>query len=242
MKLTLLSEEDMQALKDNTEAFLPHFNQPYDGFIHQYLGKDPVFLTFNKEVEEFSLLIEGGTGAQLDASNVKLLYDHLKFLTPSQASDERLWSGLCLGIFWDYMQKRWSVSTVRNIKERYFFNHGSSAKRSVMRNGLARLWWVGHIVYDEKREDPYELMEPWSDGLDALCGICESNQADNEHLVKPFLGAILDGQKAGIPMTRELVRDLIVYLNLLGGTMLLDCLSYEDIYKKTEARMNKFTK
>ena len=37
------------------------------------------------------------------------MYGNLQFLTDSQASDERLWAGLGLGHFWNYIKYRWNI-------------------------------------------------------------------------------------------------------------------------------------
>ena len=42
-----------------------------------------------------------------DAANAQEVYGKLSFISDSQASDERLWAGMCLGPFYEYTQYRW---------------------------------------------------------------------------------------------------------------------------------------
>ena len=44
-----------------------------------------------------------------DIENTEIIYTALEGLTPSQASDERLWVALTHKYFWEYMRKRWPV-------------------------------------------------------------------------------------------------------------------------------------
>ena len=96
-----------------------------------------------------------------DFENSVLLYDQLKHLNETEASDERLWVYLTHVTFWEYMRMRWPIENVDNpvsrIRERYFMR-GSSIE-SITRSGIARLWWYAHLTYDESRQNKYELTE-----------------------------------------------------------------------------------
>ena len=46
------------------------------------------------------------------------------------------------------------------LKNTYQIDYSDGTKTEiVIRNGIARLWWAGYWGYDEKREDPYELVD-----------------------------------------------------------------------------------
>ena len=55
---------------------------------------------------------------------------------------------------------------------------------------------------------------------------------NDPRIVHAFLDALLALRKEGVQITRELVSELSKYLNVLGGTYLLDCLSPEKIILK----------
>ena len=52
------------------------------------------------------------------------------------------------------------------------------------------------------------------------------------------LQALIDAEKSGIKIDRELVRSISQYVNLLGGIYILDCLTFDEIYQKIE-KINK---
>ena len=55
---------------------------------------------------------------------------------------------------------------------------------------------------------------------------------NDPRIVHAFLDALLALRGEGIIISAELVRELSKYLNVLGGTYLLDCLSPEKIILK----------
>lgn len=56
------------------------------------------------ELEEFSLVAdEADDLGKQDVKNALVLYSAMKSLSDTQATDERLWAGLCNGDFWDYL-------------------------------------------------------------------------------------------------------------------------------------------
>lgn len=57
-----------------------------------------------KQFKDFTLICNDETDN--DFENMKTIYESLKDLTESQASDERIWSGLAHNYCWNYMQKR----------------------------------------------------------------------------------------------------------------------------------------
>ena len=175
-----------------------------------------------------------------EAENVKRIYGHFRFLSDSQASDERLWAGLCLGPFWNYVKYRWDIDkkcTVGNVQQHFLFGFG--ARRSLTRNALSRLWWIGRLTYDEKRSDPWELTKFVCESSDYIMHILERNTSNNPAIIRPFLGAIIEAKAQGLPIDTNIVGELAKYLNLLGGIYILDCLPEQRIYDKILAKANE---
>ncbi len=76
----------------------------------------------------------------------------LPSLTPLQASDQRLWAYFPHVSHWRYMRKRWPVEQYvakdrSNDKYKDYMNqrylYMADRSRSLLRNGIARLWWYG---------------------------------------------------------------------------------------------------
>ena len=55
------------------------------------------------------------------------------------------------------MKYRWDCKNGSEMLNRYFFNYSSN--RSLFRNGISRLWWIGRVTYDEKRTDIVQTIE-----------------------------------------------------------------------------------
>ena len=157
-----------------------------------------------------------------------------------QASDERLWAGLCLGKFWSYVNYRWEISkkcNISTVKQHYLFGFG--ARRSLTRNAMSRLWWIGRLTYDETRPDPWELTEFVCENADYIMHTLERNFSNNPAIIHPFLSAIIDARKNGLRINTDIVGELSKYLNLLGGIYILDCLPYSKIYEKIYTKIEE---
>ena len=110
----------------------------------------------SRTVESLPVL-DPAEGGVAEATNAITLHRTLVGLTRSQAADERLWTWLAHGPYWDYMQARWPIQQQGKgkmadfIYEHYFI--GGNVRNRV-RHGISRLWWFAETTYDEKREDP----------------------------------------------------------------------------------------
>jgi hypothetical protein len=232
MKLKFLSEDDLNSLKLNLPQIIHYFKQPDSRWLVSYFDRDP-FLNTKYEINEFNLDMSQSKPFYTDFENVKRVYGQLKFLSDSQASDERLWAGLSLGYFWEYVQYRWDIKeklTIDNVNQHFFFGFGS--RRSLTRNALARLWWIGRLTTDFTRNDPFELTQIVCESSDNIMHIMERNFSNNKDILLPFLSALSLAKEEKLQINTDKVGELSKYLNLLGGTYLLDVLGPETIQNK----------
>lgn len=232
MKLTFLDYDCMITLKSNLSNIYHQFALPNTDWIIDYFGRSP-FIETKYTVDDFSLDMSQEKPYLTDFENVQRVYNSLKFLSDSQASDERLWAGLCINHFWKYTQYRWDIiskCTIDNIKQHFFFGYG--ARRSLTRNALSRLWWIGRLTYDKSRKDPYELTRFVCESSDYIMHILERNTSNNLMIIRAFLSALLMARNEGCKINTNTVGELSKYLNLLGGTYILDCLPESKIYNK----------
>ena len=170
-------------------------------------------------------------GERRDIENVRLVYDALRDLTPVQASDPRFWTFLTHITFWEYMRARWDVNSVKDeqkveyILGHYFVRTGSS--RSLIRNGIASLWWYGYLTYDPERRNPYELTSILLKKLDIARNLLERNLGRNRLILHSFLEFLLEHPEmtdAG-NQGRKAVRSLVKSMNVQGGVCILDDLN-----------------
>lgn len=242
MKIVFLGDDNLLDLKSNLSNFTSKFILPNSGWIEEYFGRSP-FIESKYTIDDFTLDMSQEKPFLTEFENVQRVYNRLKFLSDSQASDERLWAGLCLTSFWSYTQYRWDIiknCTVSTIQQHFFFGFG--ARRSLTRNAVSRLWWIGRLTFDENRDDHYELTRFVCENSDYILHILERNTSNNPLIIRPFLSALLTARNDGLTVNTDTVGAISKYLNILGGTYILDCLPGQVIYDKTLNKIREIQK
>jgi len=174
-----------------------------------------------------ALKITADTSA--DPDNSRRVFQWLRNLTPAVAMEERLWACLSHTVFPEYMHARWPVKDSGAIQRRYLFEGKSFAALS--RNGIARLWWAGHLTFDEGRADPFELTDTLFLRQDLQVSLLERSIGKCRNVrmcVLEFMrenSAWLSDASFG-----RRIQLLLKELNLLGGVALLDSLPPAEIH------------
>lgn len=236
MKLHFMNEDSLNFLKGNIETFLPHY-QGDNQWVEQVCSERGLtpFSTFKEEVPTFELNMTHEKPERSDYENVKILYLGLKNITDSQATDERFWAGLAHSDFWDFMMYRSKLSEgtsrINNIETNFFFMRGR--KRSLFRHVLARLWWVGRLTYEEGAENPFAALEFLKvDFGTKVFSLFSSNFTNNPLITRSILKAIAKIEEDYGKITRDSFLELLRYVNLLGGIIILDYLTEEELIDK----------
>jgi hypothetical protein len=204
--------------------------------------EEALYQEFGKEMSPIELDMSFVNPTDSDITNAKIVYEKLKFLTDSQASQERLWAALCHDMFWDYMQYRWPLSASKRSKVNYVLDHYffSSSSRGKYFNGLSRLWWLGRLTYDSSRENPYEVLEYLGRDISGrfyplFAGHIYSN---NPTVFREFMdGIFMYEQEIGKYMGREQFKYLMKKVDLLGGGIQLDYLADVGLLKEEVRRL-----
>lgn len=188
-------------------------------------GNNNYEMTSKLEVIPFELIIGG---PETDKENAKIVYEHLKELTPVQAVSSELWTYMTHIQFANYMANRWKIKDNEDekkfkevIKQRFFAIRGS---KGVIRNGIARLWWAGYWGYDENREDPYELVEVILNKQEIYEHISERSYNRNRNILIASLEAIKENNL----YDRDTVRALYGKINSYGSDKHLDALDMKE--------------
>ena len=201
-----------------------------------------LFATYEKkQFPDFILKTENG--ASDDFENMKIIYNSLKDLTDSQASDERIWAGLAHDYCWKYMQVRWPLPDEKekrnaHILNNYFFWNSTKA---VFLNGISRLWWYARYTYDERFEDPYMLTEYIckNDINGKIFPLLACRFAMDPEVFKNIILSIkMYEEENDIKLSRQQFNELKMYLNRLSGKIVIDSLSFEDIKSKIYYKLN----
>ena len=242
MKIHFLKEDALIALKANVAANLANYGKPTNEWIYEYFqGEDP-FMEANFECEDFQLLLSPKPDqlSFTDAKNVRILYSALKNLTDTQATDERLWAGLCHYDLWDYMSKRWKMEGEKLksqlVLSRYFISYASGRKRGLTVNTLSKLWWIGRLTYDQNRSDPFELLKYFETEFSTKVLLMLSNNFMNGFEISSgVLDALMYLKNVGYELKgdpnprnsgeRGVYYKATAFLNVYGGTHILDYFS-----------------
>ena len=114
---------------------------------------------------------------------------------------------------------------------RYYYKN--SGRSGMFRNTLARCWWTGRLTYSEKYLDHWTLLDAIGaeDIISKISDIFYSNTySSNPAIVEGFCEGLKFFRDRNIHVaTREHIRPTAQYLNAIGGGILLDMLSAEEI-------------
>lgn len=240
MKIYFLEEEALETLKGNINTNLKNYTKPNNEWIKEYFDGQSPFIEYKKEINKFELDMSCERPQDSDIENVKRIYTAMSMLSETEATDERLWVGLSHGIFWEYCIYRWSYDTKtpteNEIKSRFFF---SQNKRSaILINSLAKLWWIGKLTYDENRSNPFELTEYLRNDFGTKVMILfSSNFSNNPTITRAFLASCIRFQKQDIKLSRAIYTETVKYINVLGGTYILDYFTEEELTEKITKRI-----
>lgn len=181
--------------------------------------------------------------AQATLDNIQIIRESLGFLTPIEASQEKLWVALLNHYYLDYHLDQLSMierDIEQSIRARTIFTQGS--KRSLLQNNLSVLWWIGYYTYDDEAENPYHLTEFFVEGSyrgNALVYL-SSNIVSNKNIILGSLEAIQDlVAEEIIRETRYAYTQTNKLLNQIGGVRLIDALEREEIYTIVKQELPK---
>lgn len=242
MKLVIMKQKHLDDLKASLEdIYTYYYSESTNNWITDLCGENP-FVEFGDDIPSFELarLGDDRTAGEIDLENCKIIYENLKFLSESQASDERLWAGLCNGTFYDYMRKRGKYDVKKplgkekgagEIKSRFFFTGGT--RGGFYRNTLAKCWWVGKLCYEEDKQNHFEKLDILGPN-DMSTKVSDIFRNYTFSSNPEILGGIIDMfdyyNKEGIKVSmHEHIRKALQHLNAIGGGLILDCLSREEI-------------
>ena len=239
MKIKFITEDGLLSAKSNYSTIFKEVIKKKSTDLPALMNDSSIIRDSSIEIEDFSFDMSQDRPTATDIENIRRVYNHMKGLSESQASDERIWVAFTLYQGLDYMRYRWMPENDSDKFDRFFFKNAKSgySKRPLFRNGIARLWWIGYHTYDAKRSNPYELTEFICRDQDYINNLLDIGFAGNPTITKAVIGALLDAEKNGVIINRDLVRSISQYVNLLGGIYILDCLSYDEIYCKIKEKI-----
>jgi hypothetical protein len=241
-------------IKYFTDSFLARLRRAIPQNIQRYNSSDSWVESFadgstycretGVQVEGLRPLLLPETGNLNDAENAKIVYTDLHRLTPVEAVDPRLWAYLAHVNYWPYMVARWGASSPSSIEDRFFFR--SKGIGSLVRNGIARLWWFGFLTYDQQRQDPFELTRILLLSQDIQTGLLQRNLGKSRNIRTATLDYFrqrhqqIESLGEGRGGVGRVVQHLCRGLNLAGGVYLLDALETPHLHGILDESLAEF--
>lgn len=182
---------------------------------------------------EIKLLLPDNKGNH-DFENSVALFGGYKSLTPTEATDGRLWAYLAHVDFWKYMQARWPVENKSKDKagefilEHWFLNP-PNAVNLTRRHGMSLLWWGAYMTHDPKRENPFELTEELFSMLDYASTLISGVQGRSKNFTQAILEFVIENKELFRNYKEARVRLLMRKVNYSGGYKILPSLSKKEI-------------
>lgn len=173
--------------------------------------------------EQVTLILPDGFSQDKnnDTMNCMRIHEMLPSLNAAHATDDRLWTTLSFGMHAHYLRKRWPFRAEEGDKlARHISNHWfcNNVRGRVRDNGIARLWWMGHIANRVKGLDKETVHEILFGNSDYRSSLLERNSSANALVV---LEVILKLSKKyfddGYAYKREPFRKFMRSVNFLGG-------------------------
>lgn len=229
MNLMYLKEDAVLDLKTSLSSTHEHYRSSDINWIHERFENKNIVMPSRTTIDKVQLVIPESKLRHFDMDNIRIIHDSLKILHTHQATDERIWTYMTHFTYREYMLKRWPAGSVSLIRERYFVN---TPTRGLVRNGISRLWWYGHLTYDSSFSDPYTLTETLMDEQDIALQLIDRTFSRNNAFLKNILRVLTDYKKThGKKADRDDLRKLYVAINQIGGAQLLDFYDYNSIEK-----------
>ena len=238
MYLNYLTEDAYDLLWRNVESNVEKYKDS-DSWVQNFFGNESYFKT-SKGVNVNSFVPCYTPGEKSDAqkseedlTNVRLLYDAFKSLTPLQATNKYMWTYLCHAD--DYCRKyiidRWMNNERENTIKKRFFVRGNADLLND--NALSRLWWYGYLTYDESNSNHYVLTEILLMNQTVCTDIIDTLNRMNFDRIKGVLLALKTfkeeiGDAKGIS---DYVRRANKYLNHYAASTTMELLAYDEIQK-----------
>lgn len=250
MKIHFMKDEALNYFRANIDSNLMNYLNEDNSWIYEKYaefkgGNEEPFAEFKLEVGDIKLDMSNEKPERTDVNNAKILYLALKNISDTQASDERFWAGLAHSDLWQFMKYRSKINESnideQKIKSNFFF--GTTQKRSLIVHPLAKLWWVGRLTYNEEELDPFRALNYLRvDFSTKVLTLFSSNFTNNPVIARAILNAVSTLETSVNKFSREDFFEILRYVNFLGGIIILDYLSQDELEGKIIKHYNELHK
>lgn len=229
--LKYLSEKEHDSLlsnyKGNRDKYL---NGDFKDLIDSY-GWNMDIKDILVDFKHFEDLDASSDSSVLDIKNSLTVWRALSNITPTIATDSRVWTRITHSEGFEFTRKRWLLikkfknnekidESIRN----HFFATGRTQYRDD--NAIARLWWSAWFAHQLSPDNPRSVLEiMFSKSNIRQDTIERPGIAIRLELLKPLMEMI--GQSTDL--NRDEIREFIKAINLYGGGIVFEALSRAEI-------------
>lgn len=173
--------------------------------------------------------------ANYDGENAILFFEAFKNLTPTLATDIRLWTYLTHVTYWEYMNKRRPIlAQPKEERANYILVHwhiNSLSATNLTRNDISLLWWGAYLTYDSSYPDPYSLTKELFSMLDYTRDLLPAVQGWNRNFLHALLQFRIDNEDLFRKYKQDKIRTIMRKANFQGGYKTFTSLSKNEIMR-----------
>ena len=234
--MQILSTESLLKIKQAFKEGKNIIEKPFD------VIKDELNLSFVERYkldETIQLILPESTNTielSRDKENCILIKKALPYITPADATDERLWVTLCLVNYREYLVQRWGKS--KNVN-----SHITAAgfRERMSRNGIGRLWWTIHIASTLDSNNPERFLDTLLFNSDYRQQLLERTSSANSRVVlKSILEITEEMKKKGKEYNRDKFRSFLKEIGFLGKRTLFPSMDEEKLKELMRPSFEKF--
>lgn len=254
MEIRFMKRDSLNTLKSSLKkTFTNYFIEKDSSWTEEICDGNP-FVKF-RSVPDFQLVPpvpnpNNKTIGEIEIENSKRVYKNLRFLTPSQAADERLWAGLCHDVFYDYVRQRFGYDAdqkafstdnddddgnddeITGIQNRFFFSR-KHPREQLLTNPISRYWWTGRAFYDDtEKGNPFKRLDVIgeNDLYRKIFSTMTRSFAANLDILKGVVKCFEHFNRQGVLLNVDKhLRPALKEINKVGGAVVLDCLTEKEI-------------
>ena len=238
MTLSVLTQVSVDKLRAHAKAGELLVDKEFDELVSEY---SLTLIETDYELDSnisFEMPVGASQEENKDAENCLLIAKALSSLKEINATDERLWTTLCLREFRGYVRARWPLPEGENAKPtEHVLNHWfARGNRGFMRdNAVSRLWWYHQLCQRVDSNDAAGVLNDLFFNSDYRSSMLErAGSSSITSVIKMIIEITKEREKQGITFRRDKFRVFMKNLNLLAGRTRLAVLDEKQLKARLE--------
>ena len=231
MKTRLLKSGTVQELSNKIADNLDRYRTGNFDFLKEDFSR---FFEIDEQIElEKMVGIQCENNDYQEVTNCENMFSSLPAMSPYMARDERLWTYLTHVDLLNYARKRWPIpeddnKAIGHIRTHFFVVGARGIERD---NAASRLWWMAHISSRCQTMPLKDSLQCFLFRSDVRANIVERpTTAQNPVILSTIFEKLNESYHGDQKLfEREIFRNFMIELNLLGGVRLLDSLGKHEI-------------